>query len=168
MPPDQHGEPAAPSRTERLPGELFFALFMLMGSLVLLHQAWSIAGFASFSSAGIFPMLAAATMVISGAAVLRGTLRRPGQGPGTAAGRFLREVTGPKILFVGVAIVVYLLVLQPLGFVLASVLFLTVTICGLHRRNYLAMILLSVVSVAAIYVLFRIVFLIVLPKGVFL
>ncbi len=146
----------------RLPGELVFCLALLMGALVLLHQAWSIAGFRSFSSAGVFPMLAAGMMVVSGAVVVLGAVRaRPEAGsPG--------DVAGPKILVMGAAITGYLFALEPLGFVVSSVLFLSVTICFLHRRDYPWMILLSIVTVGVIYLLFRKVFMVVLPSGAFL
>lgn len=159
------GEDADPGGSGPLPGELIFCLLLLMGSLVLLHQAWSIAGFRAFSSAGVFPMLAAGTMLVSGAVVARGALRDRRGGAGAGA---LREVIGPRTVFVGAAIAAYLVALQPLGFVVSSVLFLSITICGLHRRNYPGMILVSIAAVAVIYALFRMVFIVVLPRGILL
>lgn len=160
------GDAATPAPRERAPGEILFALLMLMGAAVLLHQAWSIAGFSSFSSAGVFPMLAAGTMVLSGIAVAVQTVRKPRADEGSALRNFAREVVGAKVLFIGVLITAYLFLLQPLGFVVSSVLFLSMAICGLHRRNYLAMIALSLATVAVIYLLFRYVFIVILPQGV--
>lgn len=151
----------------RFPGELFFSLLMLMGSLVLVHQAFSIAGFRSFSSAGVFPMIAAGTMVLSGTAIVLKTFRTSPAFEGSFLANFSKEVAGPKIIFISALIAAYLYALQPLGFVISSTLFLAIAICVLHRRHYLWMILLSIASVAVIYVLFRMVFIVVLPRGVF-
>lgn len=161
---EQPADDAAPRG--RAPGETFFALLMLMGAAALLHQAWSIAGFSSFSSAGVFPMLAAGTMVLSGVAVVTQTiLKRPGH-EGSTIGAFARDVVGPKVLSIGLLITAYLFLLEALGFVASSILFLSVSICGLHRRNYVGMVALSVVTVAVVYLLFRYVFIVILPQGV--
>lgn len=156
----------APTADGRAPGETLFALLMLMGAAVLLYQAWSIAGLSSFSSAGVFPMLATGTMVLSGIAVAVRTARKPRADEGSALRNFARDVVGPKVLFIGVLITAYLFLLESLGFVTASALFLSVAICGLHRRNYAGLIALSLVTVAVIYLLFRYVFIVILPQGV--
>jgi putative tricarboxylic transport membrane protein len=156
----------APATHGRAPGETLFALSMLMGAAVLLHQAWSIAGFSSFSSAGVFPMLAAGTMVASGIAVAVQTARKTCADEGSALRNFAFDVVGPKVLFIGALITAYLFLLEPLGFVTSSALFLSVAICGLHRRNYAGMIALSLATVAVIYLLFRYVFIVILPQGV--
>jgi putative tricarboxylic transport membrane protein len=164
--PEANEAVAAPR--QRQPGELLFALLLLMGAAVLLHQAYQIAGFRSFSSAGVFPMLAAGVMVLSGIAIVIKTARTRAEHAGLPFAPFLSEVTGPKILFVGGMIAAYLFALEPLGFVVSSILFLSITICVLHRKNYIWMVLLSVVSVAIIYGLFRYVFVVMLPQGAFI
>lgn len=158
---------AAATPRRRLPGELLFSLLMLAGAGVLLHQGHAIAGFRSFSSAGVFPMLAAGAMVLSGIVVVAKTVRMRPSHAGLPIGAFFRNVAGPRVLFVVIMITAYLFALVPLGFIVSSTLFLAITICGLHRRNYLWMILLSVVSVFVIYLLFRHVFVVVLPQGAF-
>lgn len=156
------------TQSARAPGALIFALILVVASLILAHQAWSIAGFSSLSSAGVFPMLATGTMLVSGVIVAIQTARqKPAAEPG---GRktFLAEVIAPRILLFAALIIAYMLLLQPLGFVLSSFLFTFAGIAYLWRGGLLRTLLTSVVAVAVIYVLFRYVFVVVLPKGVFL
>jgi putative tricarboxylic transport membrane protein len=54
-----------PLRRRRLPGELTFALLLIGLSLFLLWQAYGISGFESLTSAGAFPMVAAAVMLVT-------------------------------------------------------------------------------------------------------
>lgn len=162
-------EPAAPQEGKvRAPGELLFCLLLLMGSAVLFHQAWTISGPASPSAPRVFPMLAAGTMLASGAVIVLNTFRTPRRYQGNPITGFFTEVFAPKILFVALLIAAYLLALEPLGFVLSSFLFLAIAMSGLLRRNYLGTVLLSAAAVAVIYALFRLVFMVVLPRGIFL
>jgi putative tricarboxylic transport membrane protein len=80
-----------------LPGELAFCALLLLLSLFLLWQAHGISGFESLSSAGMFPMLAAATMVVTGAVFSWQSLRR---GPANVSGQgnwqaFVVQITPP-------------------------------------------------------------------------
>jgi len=51
-------------------GENLFAWLMMALSLFVLIQAYLISGFSSISSAGMFPMVAAAIMVVAMALIL--------------------------------------------------------------------------------------------------
>ena len=59
----------------RVPGELVFAVAMLLFGLTALWLAWRIAGFSSWSSPGVMPMIATAAMSGSALVILRNTLR---------------------------------------------------------------------------------------------
>jgi hypothetical protein len=61
--------------------------------------------------------------------------------------------------------IAYLAALPLFGFLAASGLFLFASFQYLWRRNPLVTLLLSAVALAAIYVVFRIVFRVVLPQG---
>lgn len=143
----------------RQPGERAFALVLLAFSLFLLHQAYAISGFSAVSAPGVFPMIAAAVMVVSLAAVVVRERRQPGP-----AG-FLRRVTPPVLLGTIGLIVALMLALEPAGFVVAAGGFLFVAILFLQRGRPVRAALVAAVAVAAIYMVFRLGFQVVLPEA---
>ena len=146
-------------------GELWFAFALLAFALAALWQAYGISGFASLSSGGVFPMLAAATMVVASLAVVRMTQRREPAAERTPA-HFLTEVL-PARLIVFLALVAGFLAAMPwLGFMPAAGLFLYVAIAFLWRRGVLRPALVTLLALVFIYVTFRLAFQIVLPRGV--
>lgn len=156
------------SGRRRVPGELAFCLAMLLFALTALWQAWKIAGFSSWSSPGVFPMLAAAAMSVSALAFVRNTLRMaaPEVPAGrTLAGEFAHRVTPlPIVLFTGL-IVAYMLSLEWLGFVPSSFVFLVASMFALGSRRIVFTLAVSALSLAAIYVVFQTAFSVVLPEG---
>jgi len=151
------------------PGETAFGYLMLAFSLFLLYQTYKIAGFSSISSGGAYPMFAAALMVISSAAVVIRNRRSPKvevAGPAEEWHRFRREVAPPYPLvgYIGI-IVLYMLLIEPLGFNLSSFLFLFGSFAYLYRRGIWLALGLSLGSVAVIYVVFRLVFRVILPEA---
>ena len=148
----------------RLPGETVFVALLLAFSVFLFWQATRISGFSALSSPGSFPMAATAIMVIAGAVALVGTLRLPA--PDASLGGF-RERVLPKVvgLFLGL-VLVYGVVLEPVGFVLASLAFLFAAILLLHRKGPVSAFGYALVMIAAIYIVFRLIFSVVLPEGV--
>lgn len=148
---------------QRRPGELGFAVLLVLGSLWLFWQAIEISGFTGLSTPGVFPMLASGVMVISALAILRDAARRGAAGGGLS--RFLAEVTPMRQVSMLGLVAAYVASMPWLGFVLASGLFLLISIGFLWRRSFLLTVLLSGVSLGAIYVVFRVVFQVVLPKG---
>lgn len=153
----------------RVPGELAFALVMLLFGLTALWQAWRISGFSSWSSPGVVPMLATAAMSVSALVVLRNTrrMKRPEVAAGsTLARQFGRQVTPLPIVLFTALIVVYMLALEPLGFVLSSFAFLVASMFALGSRRIVFTIVVSALSLAAIYLVFQTAFSVVLPEGV--
>jgi putative tricarboxylic transport membrane protein len=147
----------------RRPGELAFAAVMLALAAFVLYQAHGISGFSSPSSPGVFPMLAAGAMVASGLVIVLRT-RRIGW-RGAAATRFGSEITPRRhIVFAGM-IVAYMIALEPLGFLLSSFAFLLASIHYLYRKGIMVELALSAGSLAAVYLVFRYVFTVVLPEG---
>lgn len=162
--PQEGGEPGPP---RRLPGELAFCALLLALSLFLLWQAYGISGFESLTSAGMFPMLATATMVVTGAVFVVQSLRR---GPADSSGRghwqsFVARVTPPIWFGFTLAVCLYMLALSRLGFVGASFLFLLLSMRLLGSRRWLLNASVSAASLAAIYVVFQTIFSVVLPQG---
>lgn len=145
---------------ERRPGEALFGLIFLAASVFLLWQSYQIAGFEALSSPGAFPMAASATMVVASLIVVIGDMRKR------------REQDGDPILPMTVAIFIglvlaYAVALAPLGFIPSTFLFLAIGTKLLYRSGWPATLGLALASVIVIYVIFRIVFQVVLPEGIF-
>ncbi|WP_193366726.1 tripartite tricarboxylate transporter TctB family protein [Pelagibius marinus] len=155
------------SGSSRRPGELVFAVVLLAFSLAAFWQAYEISGFSGLTTAGVFPMLASGTMVLAALVILMRTAGRRGSEGGAAAllGRFLREVTPLRHAAMLALILVYLVAMPWLGFTASSGCFLFVSFAYLWRRSFLVSLLLTAVSLGAIYVIFRVVFQVVLPQG---
>ena len=150
----------------RRPGELVFALAVLVFSLAAFWQAYGISGFAGLTTAGVFPMLATGTMVVAAVCVLANTARRPSEARGTAVVQgFFAEVLPVRHMVLVGLVLTYLLALPWLGFVISSALFLLAAFQYLWRRHVLVTLLLTAGTLAAVYVIFRIVFQVVLPEG---
>lgn len=149
----------------RRPGELAFAVVLAAFSLFAAYQAWLIAGFSSVSSPGMFPMIAAGAMVVSGMIILAEAIRKKPEAERNTAQRFFADITPIRLLVFAALIVAYMLALEPLGFALSSFAFLFISISYLRRGNVLLNLLLSGASLAIIYIVFRYVFAVVLPAG---
>ncbi|MDX9861344.1 MAG: tripartite tricarboxylate transporter TctB family protein [Rhodospirillales bacterium] len=151
------------------PGETAFGYLMLAFSLFLLYQTYTIAGFSSISSGGAYPMFAAALMVISSLVVVvrnRCSPKVEATGPAEEWRRFRHEVAPPYPLigYIGI-IVLYMLLVEPLGFNLSSFLFLFGSFAYLYRRGIWLALGLSIGSVVVIYIVFRLVFRVILPEA---
>lgn len=153
----------------RLPGELVFVLVLLLFGATALWQAFRISGLSSWSSPGTVPMLAGLVMVGAGVRIVLATLRQPpAEVPdgSTRARAFGYRLLPRVIVAFTLLIVLYMFALEPLGFVVASFLFLAagMWVLGSHRFVYNAAI--SAASLAVIYLIFRTAFSVVLPAGV--
>lgn len=150
------------TKQPRRPGELVFNILMLVGSLFLLWSAYGISGFEALSAPGAIPMVATATMVICAALILRETLAKSPTTDETIA----RDILPMPVIVTILLIIVYALLLKPLGFLPTSFLFLTTMISYLARTSVLRAALLSLVIVAVIYLIFRLIFTVLMPPGI--
>jgi putative tricarboxylic transport membrane protein len=153
----------------RLVGELGFAVVLLLLSIVALWQSWRISGFASWSSPGALPMLAALVMVVCGLLILRDTLHAPAAettSDESLPRRFARRITPAAIVWFTLLIVLYIATLEPLGFMLSSFVFLVLAMHALGSRRIVRNIVISAVALALIYAIFQTAFSVVLPEGV--
>ena len=152
----------------RHPGELTFALTMLLLALTALWLSYRISGFSGWSSAGSVPMGTSFFMVASAIVFIRGTLRKPPveTSPESPASRQFYEQIFPlrHMLFTAV-IVAYMLLLEPLGFITSSFLYLMASSLVLGERRYVHMTILNVLSLATVYLVFQTAFSVVLPTG---
>ena len=146
----------------RRPGELVFAVFLAAASLGLLWNAYGIAGFSKLSSPGAIPMATALVMVVTALIVVVRTARQPRVPEETVARDIL---PGVVILFVGL-LIGYALLLRPLGFLPTSALFLIVGLKVLSRRGWGFTLGVSVLSLAIIWLIFRLVFSVLMPAGI--
>jgi putative tricarboxylic transport membrane protein len=156
-------------RTRRA-GELAFTGLLLVFSLFMLWQAYSISKFESITSAGSFPMFATAVMLIAALVIAGQTARAQPlpSGGESLARQFARQITPLVLVSFTLAIVVYMVLLDLIGFLPASYLFLVVSMWLLGGRRIVLNLVVSALSLAAIYVIFQTVFSVVLPKGVLL
>ena len=155
-------------QTPRAPGELVFACLMLLLSAFLLWTAVGISGFKSYTSAGSYPMAAAATMLVCALIVAVRAARaedEPRPGAETVTGAFFRRIAPPVVLTTTAAIFVYMLTLEWLGFIVSSYLFLVVAMRLLGGKRLGLNLLVSGLALAVIYVVFDTAFSVVLPTG---
>ena len=146
----------------RRPGEAAFAILLLAGSTFLLWTAYGISGFEALSAPGAVPLAASATMVIASAMIAATVLRQQ-----PVPGERLAQAILPLPVVITIALVtVYAFLLEPLGFVPTSFLFLLVLIRLLSRRGLLFCMAVSAGGVAIIYFVFRVVFTVILPEGI--
>lgn len=160
-----------PTRRRRLPGELAFSFVLIAFSLFMLWQAYSISKFESFTSAGAFPMFAAAVMLISGLIAAAETVRMaplPGGEGETIWRQFVRQITPGVLVQFVIAIASYMFILERAGFVLSSYVFLVVSMWLLGSRKWLLNLWVSALSLAVVYLIFQTIFSVVLPSGTWL
>lgn len=150
------------SRQPRRPGELVFNLAMTGGSLFLLWSAYGISGFESLSAPGAVPMVTSATMLVCAGLTLRETLRKSA----VTGEKLERDILPLSVIVTILLIGGYALLLQPLGFLPTSFLFLTVLIRYLSGRTLVNSALISLGTVAVIYLVFRLIFTVLMPEGI--
>lgn len=146
----------------RRPGELIFALLLTAGCIVLLWQAWNIAGPSRLSAARSVPVAATAIMVAAMLVVLVQTLRRPS---GTA--HFRIDILPGHVVLIAGLLVAYAVVLRPLGFLPTSFLFLTLSIRLLGKGSWARAGLIAALSVLGVWIIFRLIFTVLMPQGIF-
>ncbi|MDU9002319.1 tripartite tricarboxylate transporter TctB family protein [Sedimentitalea todarodis] len=146
----------------RRPGELAFGLFLLIASCGLFWNAYGIAGFEALSSPGAIPMATTVVMVITSLIVVLRTARLPL----TPNETLRRDILPLTVVLFTVLLVIYGVLLKPLGFLPTSALFLVVAIKVLARRGWGWTILISLGSLLLIWLIFRIVFSVLMPSGI--
>jgi putative tricarboxylic transport membrane protein len=147
---------------QRRPGELGFAIFLTLASLFLLYNAYGISGFKALSSPGSVPMATTLVMAVSAFIVTLRTSRLSKVAHETLSKDILPVMV---ILFIGF-LVIFGLLLKPLGFVLTAALFLTIAIKVLARRGWGYTLTVALGSLVVIWIVFRVVFTVLLPAGI--
>jgi len=150
--------------TQKQPGETVFGYLMLLLSTFLFWQAYQISGFEALSSPGAFPLAAAGIMVISSCIVVVKNARR--QSPAHLVQGFFTRILPPLVAIMIALILIYAVVLDSLGFIPSTFVFLLLAIHLLHHRSIISSLVITTGSLILIYVIFRLVFQIILPEGI--
>ena len=145
------------------PGELLFAVLITGFSALALWQAYEISGFSGLSTPGIFPMLAAATMLISALFILSDAGSRRSAGGSMEASP--TRVLSSRLVIVALLVAGYVLAMPYVGFMVCSSVFLFLSFAFLWRRRIWISLLLTAGTLAGIYLVFRMIFQVVLPRG---
>lgn len=154
----------------RLPGELSFMALIVAFSTFMLWASYNISKFESISSAGAFPMVCAGVMLVTGLMSLVKTARGKVvlEGNETLTQQFVRRLAPVQLVLFGILILVYMLLLESLGFLLSSYLFLACAMQLLGSKRIGLNLLVSAVVLASIFVVFQTAFSVVLPSGTWL
>ena len=150
------------SGSDRKLGEVVFAALLTCASAVLMYFAYGISGFEALSAPGSFPIAVSAIMFISGLVILVQTFRIKELTELTT----LKDLLPASVVVMLVLITAYAFLLQPLGFLPTSFLFLLVAIKVLFKRGILTSTVISVGCLAIIYIVFRLVFSVLMPEGI--
>ena len=151
----------------RLPGELTFMAIAVLISVFLLWASYGISRFDSIASPGAFPMVCALTMLVTGGMSLIKTAKAKLvlENNETWLGQLVRKVLPLQLILFTVLIVAYMLLLEVLGFLVGSYLFLALSMSLLGSKRVGLNLVVSAVVLAAIFVIFQTAFSVVLPQG---
>lgn len=147
----------------RRPGEFVFLLLLLLAGLLAAREAIRLGGFANLSGPGFFPMLASTVLVASLASLLWRWLRQE-RSPSPLR-HFFSLVMPFRLVVVTGLIAAYVAVMPEVGFMVASGLFLLVTLLYLWRCGLWLALAVTAASLIVIHIVFRLVFKVVLPAG---
>lgn len=146
----------------RRPGEVAFAVFLALFSLALLWNAYGISGFEALSGPGTIPMLTATIMLVTSGLSLRHTLRQPRVTTETLS----RDILPRQVVLFFVLLILYGILLRPLGFLPTSALFLLASVKLLGRYGWSFSLAVSVGTLALVWIVFRLIFSVLMPEGI--
>lgn len=151
----------------RLPGELSFMVLIVAFSSFMLWASYNISKFESISSAGAFPMVCALAMLVTGAMSLRqtGKAKLQLEAGETVGQQFVRKLAPAQLLWFAVLITAYMLLLERIGFLVSSYLFLALSMQLLGSKRVGLNLLVSLAFLVSIYIVFQTAFSVVLPSG---
>ncbi|WP_106477996.1 tripartite tricarboxylate transporter TctB family protein [Phytohalomonas tamaricis] len=150
------------------PGEPAFNLMLLLFSLGIFYEAYRISGpgFESISSPGAFPLGLGIVLILSMVVIIAGQFRKQKpdtQGALDEARQFMSAHFPLPIVIFSTMAIGYLLLLEPLGFVISTLLFLFVSMVYLRHGRFVSSAIIAAVSIAIIYSLFKLLFQVYLP-----
>ena len=151
----------------RLPGDMTFMALIVAFSAFMLWSAFKISGFESVSAPGVFPMVCAAAMLITGLMSLRQTVkgRLHNEEGLTLVQLFVLRLAPPQLVAFAGLVSLYMLMLERTGFLLTSYIFLLLSMRVLGSKRLMFNAGISLLVLAAIFIVFRTAFSVVLPDG---
>jgi len=149
----------------RRPGEAVFALALVIFSVTSFWQSMLISGLEGPSEPGVFPSVASATMIVASLTVLCRAIVAKGAPRGQSPGARFATIMPPRLAVLTVFVGSYVLAMPVLGFMASSALFLFAALWLLWRRGPLRAALLTALSLAAVWLVFREIFQVLLPRG---
>lgn len=151
----------------RLPGELSFMALMVAFSAFMLWTSFHISKFDSISSPGVFPMLCAALMLVTGLMSLRQAWVSSSNADETHTvfQQFVIQLAPLKLVLFTALIVAYMLALEVTGFLLSSYVFLLLSMQVLGSKKIVFNLLVSALVLICIFIVFQTAFSVVLPAG---
>ena len=154
----------------RLPGELTFMVSMVAFSAFMLWTSFHISKFDSISSPGVFPMLCAALMVVTGLLSVRQAWKASSsaQASQSVFQQFVIQLAPLKLVLFTALIVAYMLALEVTGFLVSSYVFLLLSMQVLGSKKIVVNLLVSALVLICIFIVFRTAFSVILPAGSFL
>jgi putative tricarboxylic transport membrane protein len=151
----------------RLAGELTFMVLLVLVSLFLLWASYSISSFDSLAAPGSFPTLCAFVMLVTAlmSAVKTARAKLNLENGESLFQQFGRKVTPVQLVLFTVLIFFYMLGMEIVGFLVASYIFLAVSMYLLGSRRVGLNLVISAVVLVAIFIVFQTAFSVVLPAG---
>lgn len=151
----------------RLPGELTFMALMVAFSAFMLWTSFQISKFDSLSSPGVFPMLCAALMVVTGLTSLRQAWKASPSADTNQSlfQQFVIQLAPLKLVLFAALIVAYMLALEVMGFLVSSYVFLLLSMQVLGSKKIVVNLWVSALVLFCIFIVFRTAFSVVLPAG---
>jgi hypothetical protein len=151
---------------ELRPGEKIFSILLVLFSGFLFFESYKISQFKSLVTSGAMPMFASTLMFVSSIFILINTFSK-NKTLKQNSFQVIKYLFPLRFILFVLLIFLYTFVIQYLGFLLASGIFLFISVWSLWEKGPLPAILISLSSIATIYLLFRIVFKVILPIGTF-
>lgn len=152
-------------QAQRQAGELVFVVLLLGLAVFLLWHAYEISGFESLASAGSFPMAAAFLMVVCALQFVWRAFKAKPAFSGSVVAVFRSKVLPPVVLWVSLAMLVYMVLMDRMGFLASSYLFLVSTMLLLGSRRLWITLLVPAVFLGVIHLVFETLFSVILPAG---
>ncbi len=150
----------------REPGELVFNVLLVLISLFLLYQSYQISGFSGLSSAGVFPMAASFIMLVAAMFSLFSCVQLPpAKNPITS---FISHILPRPVSIMLFCVTLFALIIEGAGFLISAFLFLFISLNLFYQKGWKTSALVAAVTLAVVYFIFRVVFLVVLPEGIWL
>lgn len=145
----------------RKPGETAFAMLATMVGILGYYFAMGMTS-ENLSSPSVFPKISSVIIVICGLICVYNSSKK--EAPAEGAPNIFNFLLPKDVLVILILLLVYCLVLPKLHFIISSYAFIAIGMIYLHRGKYIwQSLLISAIAITLLVVIFRYVFLVILP-----